>query len=78
MGAEQPNNIQAMTFEQAYGELEAVVQKLEAGSLPLAEAVALYQRGMALAKRCDRHLDEAELSLKTLTPAGDLVDFEEV
>lgn len=66
-----------LTFEQAFAELEETVRKLEAGSLPLAEAIALYQRGMALARHCGQHLDEAELNIKLLSPTGDLIDFEE-
>jgi exodeoxyribonuclease VII small subunit len=72
------NNIDKLSFEQAYQELEETVQKLEAGDLPLADALALYQRGMALAQHCGLQLDEAELSIQALTPSGDLVDFEEV
>lgn len=71
------NDVDKLTFEQAYQKLEETVQKLEAGDLPLAEALALYQRGMALAQHCGLQLDEAELSIQTLTPSGDLVDFEE-
>lgn len=71
------NNIDKLTFEQAYQELEETVQKLEAGDLPLADALALYQRGIALAQHCGIQLDEAELSIQALTPSGDLVDFED-
>lgn len=75
--SEEQNEIGPLTFEQAYAELEETVRKLEAGNLPLAEAIALYQRGMALARRCGQHLDEAELNIKLLSPAGDLIDFED-
>jgi exodeoxyribonuclease VII small subunit len=68
--------IEPMSFEQAYSELETTVRKLEGGNLALAEALALYERGMALAKHCGLHLDRAELSIRRLTPSGDLVDFE--
>ena len=71
------NNIDKLSFEQAYQELEETVQKLEAGDLPLADALALYQRGVALAQHCGVQLDEAELSIQALTPSGDLVDFED-
>jgi exodeoxyribonuclease VII small subunit len=71
------NDLDKLSFEQAYQELEETVQKLEAGDLPLADALALYQRGMALAQHCGLQLDEAELSIQTLTPSGNLVDFEE-
>jgi exodeoxyribonuclease VII small subunit len=69
--------IETMSFEQAYTELEATVQKLEAGNLPLEEALSLYQRGMALATYCNLQLDKAELRIKTLAPSGELVDFDE-
>ncbi len=70
--------IETMTFEQAYRELDETVQQLEAGNLPLEEAIALYQRGMALAKHCNQQLDKAELRIKMLAPTGELVDFDEI
>jgi len=54
------------TFEQAFQELGEVVDRLEAGDLPLKEALALFERGQELAARCAEMLDEAELRLKTL------------
>ena len=69
--------IETMSFEQAYTELETTVQKLEAGNLPLEEALSLYQRGMALAAYCNLQLDKAELRIKTLAPSGELVNFDE-
>jgi exodeoxyribonuclease VII small subunit len=69
--------LESMSFEQTYRALEETVQRLEAGNLPLEEAVALYQRGMELAKQCNAQLDNVELRIKLLTPSGELVDFEE-
>ncbi len=69
--------IEELSFEQAYIELEETVQKLEVGNLPLADAMTLYQRGMALAEQCGLQLDNAELSIQALAPSGELVDFEE-
>jgi len=60
---------QEPTFEELFQELEATVEKLEAGNLPLDEALALYERGMELAKKCSAQLDRAELRLKELTPS---------
>ena len=71
-------SIQSLTFEEAYNQLEETVQQLEAGDLPLAKALSLYQRGMALAKHCGLELDQAELTIKRLTPAGDLADFDDI
>lgn len=70
--------IEEMSFEQAYRQLEETVQQLEAGNLPLQEVIALYQRGTALVNYCGAQLDKAELSIKSLIPSGDLVDFEEI
>jgi exodeoxyribonuclease VII small subunit len=63
--------VQDLTFEQAFGELESTVQRLEAGDLTLEEAIALYERGMRLAQRCTDTLDAAELQVQELALAGD-------
>ena len=54
------------TFEQLYGQLEEAVGKLEAGGLPLEDAIALYEQGMELARRCQERLDNAELKITKL------------
>ena len=71
-------NEQSLSFEEAYNKLEETVQKLEAGNLPLEEALALYEQGMALAKQCGVQLDKAELTITRLTPTGELADFDEI
>ena len=78
MGKNPQDDIQSLSFEQAYHQLQETVQQLEAGNLSLKESIALYEEGMALAKQCGLLLDQAELSIKKLTPAGDLVDFDEI
>jgi len=65
------------SFEQAYQELEIIVQRLETATLPLAEMLALYQQGMALAKQCDQQLEQAELSVKLLLESGNLTELTE-
>ncbi|WP_300343829.1 exodeoxyribonuclease VII small subunit [Nesterenkonia sp.] len=52
-------DIEQMSYEQAREELIAVVTKLETGGAPLEESLALWQRGEALADRCERWLDGA-------------------
>ena len=59
----------ADTFEEAYRQLEEVLNKLEAGGLPLDEAIALYEEGMKLAQRCQQMLEEAELRISRLQEA---------
>ncbi len=59
-------NAKEPTFEQLYSDLEGSVAKLEQGGLPLDEAIALYEAGMALARKCQDHLDGAEQKITKL------------
>jgi exodeoxyribonuclease VII small subunit len=56
------------TYENLYSRLQAIVARLEAGELPLAEALALYEEGVTVAAACQRLLDEAELRIQELQP----------
>lgn len=56
-------------FEESFEELEEAVRRLEAGNLPLEEAIALYERGMQLAQECNDLLDKAELRVRQLSPS---------
>ena len=60
------DKIATLPFEQAFRELETTVQRLEEGDLMLEEAIALYERGMRLAQRCNDALDAAELQVQQL------------
>jgi exodeoxyribonuclease VII small subunit len=48
--------VEGLGYEQARDELAEVVRKLEAGGLSLDDAVALWERGEALARRCEEQL----------------------
>ena len=61
---------QEVQFEQAFLQLEQVVQQLERGDLSLQQSLALFEQGMALAKLCERRLDEAEQVVSQLTKRG--------
>jgi exodeoxyribonuclease VII small subunit len=56
-----------LTFEQAFRELDQVVQELENGDLSLEQSMTLFERGMTLAKLCETKLDEAEQKVSQLT-----------
>ena len=53
-------------FEAALKELEGVVEQLETGSLSLDVSLALFERGVELARLCKTRLDEAELRVSKL------------
>lgn len=61
-------DLDSLTFEQAFSELETLVQEMEGGELELERALALFERGMALAAHCNDRLDTAELRLRQLAP----------
>lgn len=69
--------IQALTYEQAYKELEGIVKQLEAEVGNLDQALELFERGQQLAKHCSGLLEKAELKVQQLTEDGDLLDLDE-
>ncbi len=56
----------APDFEQALAELEALVEKLESGDLPLEEALKQFERGIELTRVCQRSLKDAEIKVAQL------------
>ena len=62
-----PPDITAMSFEKALEELEQLTAKLENGGLPLAEMIALFERGKQLMKHCRSHLNTLERRITLLT-----------
>jgi len=68
-----------LDFEQALAELEAVVERLEHGELPLEDALKQFERGIELARSCQTSLKAAEQRVEILlrkTPDGEPEPFE--
>ncbi len=66
------------TFEESLNALEEIVQRLERGDVPLEEALAVFQEGMALSKQCQDTLEKAEKTLtKMMTENNEEIVFEE-
>ncbi|MEZ4710491.1 MAG: exodeoxyribonuclease VII small subunit [Caldilineaceae bacterium] len=65
-----------ISYEQAFGELEQILRALEMGELPLAESLALYEKGVQLAALCGQKLDEAELRVRRWLPDGSTTDLD--
>lgn len=64
------------TFEEALGQLEAVVARLEGGDLPLEEALRAFEEGIRLARACATRLEDAEQRVRLLTQAPDGTETE--
>ncbi|HWR09967.1 exodeoxyribonuclease VII small subunit [Sporomusa sp.] len=59
--ANKANNKQNnVCFEDALGKLEVIVKQLEAGELPLEEALDRFGEGISFAKLCFERLNAAE------------------
>jgi len=63
--------VDGLGYEQARDELAEVVRRLEAGGLSLDDAVALWERGEALARRCEDQLAGARERVQKVLDAAD-------
>ncbi len=63
--------IASLSFEQALGELEQIVSRLEQGRISLEDAIAAYERGAALKRHCEEKLREATERVERIAIAGD-------
>ena len=67
-----------LDFETAMRDLEALVERLEHGDLPLEESLAAFERGVMLTRTCQAALKEAEQKVEILLrKAGGEVRVEE-
>ncbi len=55
-----------LSFEQAFEQLEATVEALQDGQMPLERALNYYEEGMKLAQHCNELLEKAELRVQQL------------
>ena len=61
-----PKTQKPQSFEQALAEVESIVAAMEAGQLPLEQALAAYKRGAELLQYCQAQLQEAQQQVKVL------------
>ena len=58
--------VEELSYEQAFAELEEIVNQLETKTLSLEESLTLFERGQALSLRCSSLLESAELRVQQL------------
>lgn len=68
---QQSDDITSLSYEAALGQLDALIDKLERGSIPLEEAIAAYERGAKLAQHCAALLDRTERRVNQLVVGAD-------
>ena len=63
--------VSALGYEACRDELIEVVRRLEQGGLDLDASLTLWERGEALAKRCEEHLAGARARIERALSAGE-------
>ena len=64
-------DVRTLTYEQALVELDTLIKKLETGSIELADSIACYERGVALAAHCSSLLEQTERKVERLVMGAD-------
>ena len=70
-------NTHPKNFDDALSELESVVAQIEAGQLPLEQALASFKRGSELLQYCQKTLATAEQKIEILNDTNDLKNYVE-
>jgi exodeoxyribonuclease VII small subunit len=65
-GPDAAADVEALAYDDAFAELQRVVAALEAGGGSLEATIGQYERAVALQRRCERLLGEAELRVQQL------------
>jgi exodeoxyribonuclease VII small subunit len=66
-----------LNFEQALGELEALVTAMESGEMSLEASLQAFEQGVRLTRDCQQALTEAEQKVQLLlSEEGDTTDFD--
>lgn len=66
---------QEQTLEEAFADLDAIVEQLESGELSLEASFQTYQRGMELLKECSKKVDLVEKKVLQIDEDGELREF---
>jgi exodeoxyribonuclease VII small subunit len=64
-----------LTFEAALAKLDAIVESMESGQVPLAELLAKFEEGSKLLKVCEARLKDAEMKIEQLKKQKDGIAF---
>lgn len=65
------NDLSALSFEDALKRLEAIVQQLESGDVPLDKSIDLYTEGERLRTQCQKRLADAQARIDRIVMGAD-------
>ncbi len=64
------------SLEEAFQELEAIIEKMQNREVTLEESFSLYEQGIHKLKFCNEKIDRVEKQMLTLNQEGELEIFE--
>ena len=67
-------NDKEQSLDEAYGELEQVISRME-GEVSLEESFRLYHKGMDMLKVCNEKIDKVEKKMLVMDEEGELHEF---
>ncbi len=56
-----------VTLEEAFGQLDELIEKMEESELPLEESFALYKKGVSLVELCNKKIEKVECDIRKIT-----------
>ncbi|WP_343250947.1 exodeoxyribonuclease VII small subunit [Diplocloster hominis] len=69
------DNQEEKTLEEAFGELNGMIEKLEDSQVSLENSFQIYQEGMKLLKYCNDKIDTVEKKMLVINEDGGLDEF---
>ena len=60
------SDVKSLSFEDAMGQLEKIVDALDSGDVSLEKSIDIYEQGAALQKHCEDKLKQAEMRVQKI------------
>ena len=60
-------NFEELTLEEAFEQLDELIEKMEDSELPLEESFELYKNGVSLVEVCNKKIEKVECDIKKVT-----------
>lgn len=69
-----PKDLTTLSFEDALGRIESIIERIESGEAGLEQSLAEYEQGVALINHCRGKLDRARQQVEDLTKTLEAAD----
>ncbi len=64
-------DVKSLSFEEAMGQLEKIVDALDSGDVSLEKSIDIYEQGAALQRHCEDKLKQAEMRVQKIVAGAD-------